>query len=150
GAPTQVPPCRTSRLAATRSASARRSWSRIETETLTRSLGFSGFEYQSVTITPPALSACVSGMNESVSRLARQRYELTPIAVTLEAAMSASGRSPPPQAERAIPSAPITRLRTAIRARDGTWAAKVVCNAILGPVPAASRGPRAPLRSEEH
>ena len=41
--------------------------------TLTRSFGFWGLAYQSVTITPPALSAWVSGMNDSVSRLARQR-----------------------------------------------------------------------------
>src|SRR5690606_26099271 len=73
GASTQALPCSTWRLAATRSASARRSWSRIETETLTRSAVFSGLMYQSVTITPPELSAWVSGMNESVSRLARQR-----------------------------------------------------------------------------
>ena len=52
GASTQAPFWLTWREAATRSASARRSWSRIETVSLTRSLGDLGLEYQSVMITP--------------------------------------------------------------------------------------------------
>src|SRR3954449_11648382 len=43
-----------------------------------RSLGAAGAEYQSLMIVPPNGSAECSGINEMVSRLARQRKELTP------------------------------------------------------------------------
>ena len=73
GAATHWPPRLTSRSAVTRSASARRSWSRMVTVTFIRSVGTCGLMYQSVTITPPLESVSVSGMKLSVSRLARHR-----------------------------------------------------------------------------
>ena len=63
----------TSREAATRKASARRSWSRMVTVSLTRSPGEFGCVYQSVMITPVLASAWSSGAKETVSRAARQR-----------------------------------------------------------------------------
>ena len=73
GASTQTPFWETWRLAATRSASARRSWSRMVTVTFIRSPVLLGLAYQSVTITPPLLSVCSIGMKLSASRLARHR-----------------------------------------------------------------------------
>ena len=73
GASTHEPAWLTWRLAATRSASARRSWSMIETVSLTRSPGDLGLVYQSVTITPPLESACSRGANDTVSIAARHR-----------------------------------------------------------------------------
>ena len=70
GAATHCPPWLTSRSAATRTASARRSWSRIVTVTFMRSVGARGFTYQSVTITPPFESVWSRGMKLSVSSAA--------------------------------------------------------------------------------
>ena len=73
GASTQTPFWLTWREAATRSASARSSWSRIDTVSLTRSPGELGCEYQSVMMTPLLASACSRGAKETVSTAARHR-----------------------------------------------------------------------------
>src|SRR5579863_1639654 len=61
-----------------RTPSARNSRPRMKIFALKRSLGVSAGLYQSVMMTPPNGSADASGMNDTVSSVARQRKLLTP------------------------------------------------------------------------
>ncbi len=73
GASTQAPLVLTWRKAETRSASARKSASRMATVSLTRSPGAFGDEYQSVIITPLLGSAWSNGAKDTVSIAARHK-----------------------------------------------------------------------------
>ena len=114
-----LPPCATWRLAATRTASARKSRSRMETVILTRSPGLRGLAYQSVTITPPLLSDWSSGAK--LTRLERGAPEVGVDADRGDLAGGEIGLGPfvaaPPQAASAA-SAALTataRVRRMVR-----------------------------------
>ena len=101
----------------------------MNTVTFSRSVGVSGLMYQSVTITPPAESTCAIGSADTVSRAARHRKPLTPMALVRSASSVMSSRSSPPQAatNMASPIAsrrPILLVPIIIQARfSGCWGA---------------------------